>query len=114
MKDPVGELHQELDRVHALPVQMARVEEEAKLLPAVQLVQGHLGAVEIEGDLAWVNLKSEAHAAVAAGIEDRVPAAGKVFEGIGDLSNRWSRPAGHIRPYRRAGEPGHDACAHLL
>ena len=50
--DAIRKTAQELDRIDALPVQMARIEREAELLAAVQRVQDHLGAVQVEGDLA--------------------------------------------------------------
>ena len=45
VKNPVAETTQELDRIDALPVQMARVEGEAELLPAVQGVAARASAL---------------------------------------------------------------------
>ena len=41
VKDAIGKSAQELDRIDALPVQMARIEGEAELLAAVQGVEHH-------------------------------------------------------------------------
>src|SRR5690606_29448234 len=47
----VRERADKLDRVDALPVQMARVEVEAELGPVVESFEGPLGGVDIERDL---------------------------------------------------------------
>src|SRR5207302_1487374 len=59
MVDPVGEAAHELDRVDALPVQVAGVEGEAELLAAAQRVEDRLGAIQVEGELSRVDLAGE-------------------------------------------------------
>src|SRR5439155_10080911 len=55
----VREAAHELRRVDPLPVQVAGVEQQAELLPAVQGVEYHLGRVQVEGDLPRVDLEGE-------------------------------------------------------
>src|SRR5262249_47936872 len=77
VEDAVGVAAQKLDRVDALPVQMARVEGEAELGPAIQRFERHFRAVEIEGDLSRMDLEGEAHPGFGARVEDRVHALGE-------------------------------------
>src|SRR5437762_3526723 len=79
---------------HALPVQVAGVEQEAELLATVEHFQRAFRAVQVEGDLAGVDFKGEPHAGVAAGVEDRVPAVGEVAEAGLDRGGIRGRPAG--------------------
>src|SRR6266542_438527 len=50
VKDSVGEPTYELDRVDALPVEVARVEGEPKFFTAANRVEDRLGAVQVEGE----------------------------------------------------------------
>ena len=84
MIDAIGEAPQELHRVDPLPVQVARVEGEAELLAVVEGVEHQFRRVEIERELAGVNLAGEPHAALAGGVEDRVPLLGELLHGVGD------------------------------
>src|SRR5262245_61066111 len=82
MENAIRKSVQKLDRVHTLPVQVAGVEEEAELFPAVQCIERHLSTVKIEGHLARMNFQGEAHARFAANIEDGVPMVGEDAEGF--------------------------------
>ena len=96
---------QELDGIDALPVQMAGVEGEAEFFAAVEGVEGHLGAVEVEGDLAGMDLEGEPDAALAADVEDRVPLLGELGQAIASIvCGVGPRIARHVGPERRAGE----------
>ena len=63
--DAVGEGADELDRVDALPEQVAGVEVEAELGPVVEGLEGRLGRVDVEGDLGGMDFQAELHAALA-------------------------------------------------
>ena len=112
--DAVGEAAQEGDGVDALPVQVAGVEEDAELLAGVQHVEDDFGRVEVEGELPRMHLAGEADAAVARGVEDRVPLRGERLQGVGDHPRLGRGVAGGVGPNRRAGEAAHDVRAQLL
>src|SRR5581483_1656536 len=80
MVNSIGKAAQELHGIDPLPVQMARIEIEAELLSAAQGFQGHLRTIEIEGDLAGVDLEGKAHATLLANVQDGIPALSKTAE----------------------------------
>src|SRR5439155_17117680 len=82
VKDAVGKAADESYRVDPLPVQVGGVEGEAKLVAAAQGVEDHLGAVQVEGDLAGVDLEGVADAALRADVEDGRPAADELAQSL--------------------------------
>ncbi len=50
MVDPIGERSDELDRINALPVQVAGIEVEAEFLAMIQGFKRTFGRVEVERD----------------------------------------------------------------
>src|SRR5215468_10421841 len=104
MEDAVGEATDELDRVDALPVEVTRVEREAELLAAADRVEDCLGAVQVEGELARVDLTGEGEAALGAGVEDRRPRPGEVIQPCGNDLGRRTRIAGDEGPQSRPGK----------
>src|SRR5207248_4534878 len=112
--DPVGEVPDELDGVHALPVQMTRVKREPELLAAVDGLDRPFGTVQVERDLPGVHLESEADAGVPAGVQDWVPTAGECAERLVDRFRGGPRVAGDGGTYRRAGKAAHHRGPPLL
>ena len=55
-----------------MPVQVAWIEVESKLLAVVQRLQSHLGGVNIEGDFRRMDLESEVHVSGLEGVEVEV------------------------------------------
>src|SRR5262249_61523539 len=64
VQDALGEAAQKLHRVDPLPVQVARVEEEAELLAFVERLEHQLGAGQVEGELPRMDLAGKLHPAV--------------------------------------------------
>ena len=91
--DAVGELADELDRIDALPQQMARVEVEAELLAVAERVERPSGGDDVERDLGRMHFEREPHAALAEHVEDRIPALGELLEAFVDhrLGHRRER-----------------------
>ncbi len=112
--DAIAEAAHELHRVDSLPVEMARVEGEAELLPAVDGVQYALGAVEVEGDLARVYLEGVAQAALGTHVQDRAPRLGEIAQGVLNQLRGRCRVADDRGPNRRPGEAGKHRHTELL
>ncbi len=112
--DAVREATQERDGVHALPVQVARVEGESEFFAVVEGVEHGLGAEQVEGDLARVDFEGELDAAVSGRVEDRVPIVGETFEAVFDHAGLGTRVAGHVRPDGGTRKARDDADAEFL
>src|SRR5207244_9454774 len=94
VKNTVGEAADELDRIDTLPVEVAGVEGEAKLLAPFDRLQSHFRAEKVESDLAGMHLEGEADAGLAARIQDRPPLPRERLEAGGDLVGIGGRIAG--------------------
>ncbi len=114
VEDPIGEPANELDRIDALPEQVAGVEIEAELLPIVQRFQGSLGRVEVEGDFRGVDLQGELHPAFAEHVQDGVEPLGQQLEAVLDRLGRDGRERVEQVPDAGAGETVDDAHAEFL
>src|SRR5438105_3530566 len=114
MINAVWKAAQELDRINSLPVEVTGIKGEPELLPAAQRLQGHFRRIQVERDLAGMDLVSELDAAVAADIQDRIPFVREVLETSlhNGLSGHWI--ARHIRPDRRAGKAADHGDPQLL
>src|SRR5262249_5571178 len=114
MVNAVRKAAQELDGVNALPVEVARVEGEADCFAAVDGLEGHLSAVEVESNLAGMDLEGKLDATVPANIEDGIPLAGKILQAGGHYGRGGRRIAGHVGPEPRPGEAAQHHVAQLF
>ena len=112
--DAVGERADELDRIDALPDQVARIEIEAELLAVVQRIERPLGRVQVEGDFRRMHLQGKLHAALAEHVENRVEPLGQQLETVVDHLGRNGRERIQQRPDARSGEAVDHADAQLL
>src|SRR5579875_2842284 len=95
---------QELNRIDALPVQMARIKGETELLPSVKGVENALRAVQIESELAGMDFQGIFETALLAYVENRAPSMGESAQGLGNDSGAGCRIPQNVRPDGRAGE----------
>ncbi len=94
--DAVVKRAQELDRVDALPQQVAGIEVETEFLAPLDGRQRALGGDQVEGDLGGMDFEGELHAALAEHVEDRMEPLGEQLEarvdhGSGVGGNEYSR-----------------------
>src|SRR6478736_3459541 len=84
MVNAVRKFAEELDRVNALPEQMAGVEIEAELFAIVEGLERSPRGHQVERDLRRMHLERIPHAALAEHVEDRIPAIGELPEALDD------------------------------
>ena len=104
----------ELHRVDALPVEVAGIEVEPKLLAAADRLERPLGRDRVERDFRRVHLERKPHAALREHVEDRVPAIGELLEPGTEHRFGHGREGIEEMPDARAGEPVDHRHAELL
>ena len=74
MIDAIGEVTDELNRIDALPDEVAGVEVEAELFAVVERLEGGFSGVDVEGDFRGMDFEGELDAAFLEDVENRIPA----------------------------------------
>src|SRR5690606_32981199 len=111
--DPVGEVGDERDRVHALPRHVRGVPVEPERLAVVDRLERAHARPVVVGDLAGVHLVREPHALGVEHVEDRVPPVREVLVALVDDRLRHRREHRDVGPDLRAREPDDDVDAQL-